>query len=221
MAAVDGTVRSGRRWRLHVGDCLDVAATLPDGAVDATVTDPPWNRGKDYGRNDDRLPSDVYVTWLGEVVAECLRVSRGGVVCFLDRWHATALSALQLPIVGLLPWQREAGWWEPIVWFGARATAQRAPVDRTLRALAGPHRDDGFAASHPCPKPLSAVTPLVRAVAPPGGTVLDPFSGTGTTLVAALRTGRRGLGVELEPRFARIASDRCARTEDASVEAAH
>ncbi|MDP5181836.1 DNA methyltransferase [Blastococcus sp. BMG 814] len=51
---------------------------------------------------------------------------------------------------------------------------------------------------------------LVRLACPPGGVVLDPCAGTGATLVAARRVGRRSIGVELEERWCRTAASRLA-----------
>lgn len=51
---------------------------------------------------------------------------------------------------------------------------------------------------------------LVRLVTPPGGTVLDPFAGSGTTLIAARREGLRAIGIEREPEYAAIIARRVA-----------
>jgi DNA modification methylase len=45
----------------------------------------------------------------------------------------------------------------------------------------------------------------VRLITPPGGLVLDPFAGSGTTGIAALQEGARFLGIDLDPEYARIA----------------
>jgi len=61
---------------------------------------------------------------------------------------------------------------------------------------------------HPTEKPEAVMRGLVR-IAPAGGLVLDPFAGSGTTLVAALAEGRRALGFEMSPEYAAIAERRC------------
>lgn len=66
------------------------------------------------------------------------------------------------------------------------------------------HRRDAHSA--PFPEALCAVP--VRATCPPGGLVLDPFAGTGTALVAAVRQGRRGLGIDLSAGYLRTAVGR-------------
>ena len=57
-------------------------------------------------------------------------------------------------------------------------------------------------------KPLALMRWLVRLVTPPGGLVLDPFAGSGTTLLAARREGLRAIGIEREPDYAKDAAHR-------------
>jgi site-specific DNA-methyltransferase (adenine-specific) len=63
---------------------------------------------------------------------------------------------------------------------------------------------------HPTVKPLELMRWLVRLLCPPGGLVLDPFCGSGTTGAAAVLEGRRFVGIELEPAFVEIAAARIA-----------
>ena len=97
-----------------------------------------------------------------------------------------------------------------------------------LRGMSGPqnqHGDSGSAARffycakasksdrgdgniHPTVKPLALMRYLVRLVTPPGGTVLDPFTGSGTTGVAAKAEGVGFIGMEREPEYHQIATDR-------------
>jgi adenine-specific DNA-methyltransferase len=51
---------------------------------------------------------------------------------------------------------------------------------------------------HPTQKPLPALLPLVKAFSAPGGLVLDPFAGSGSSLLAAKQLGRDWLGIELD-----------------------
>jgi len=64
--------------------------------------------------------------------------------------------------------------------------------------------------THPTVKPIAIMRYLVRLVTPPGGVVLDPFAGSGTTGCAAVLEGARFLGLELEPKHAEIARARIA-----------
>jgi len=69
--------------------------------------------------------------------------------------------------------------------------------------------DNGGRASHPAQEPLSLMRDLLL---PLSGTVLDPFAGTGTTLVAAKNLGRRAIGIEIEERYCEIAAKRLAQS---------
>jgi DNA modification methylase len=62
-------------------------------------------------------------------------------------------------------------------------------------------QDDRLGSKHPTVKPLDLMQWLVRLVTPPGGTVLDPFAGTGTTGEAAFREGFRAVLIEREPEY--------------------
>jgi modification methylase len=60
--------------------------------------------------------------------------------------------------------------------------------------------------NHPAPFPLELASRLVRMFSFQGDTVLDPFCGTGTTMIAALRYGRNGIGIDIEPEYCRMAA---------------
>ena len=64
----------------------------------------------------------------------------------------------------------------------------------------GPDRDAGLA-MHPTVKPLALVVDAILDCSDRGGIVLDNFAGSGTTLIAAEKTGRRGFGIELDPHY--------------------
>jgi site-specific DNA-methyltransferase (adenine-specific) len=60
---------------------------------------------------------------------------------------------------------------------------------------------------HVTGKPTELMRKLVEVV-PPGGTILDPFMGSGTTIVAAVSQGRRAIGIEMDPHYHQIAAER-------------
>lgn len=70
--------------------------------------------------------------------------------------------------------------------------------------------DRGTGNDHPAVKPAALMAWLCRLVAPPGGLILDPFAGSGTTGVACMETGHRFIGIEIDAGYCRIARRRIA-----------
>ncbi|WP_206192573.1 DNA-methyltransferase [Scrofimicrobium canadense] len=66
----------------------------------------------------------------------------------------------------------------------------------------------GYPGKHPCEKPLPLMEHLIRSSSRIENTVIDPFAGSGSTLVAAKRLGRKAIGVELEEKYCEIAARR-------------
>ena len=73
-------------------------------------------------------------------------------------------------------------------------------------------QERGEGNNHPTVKPVALMEYLIKLVLPPGGIVLDPFAGSGTTLVAAKNLGVRAIGMELDPEYAAIAIRRIRNT---------
>lgn len=206
---------------IYHGDCLDV---LPTVAADAVVTDPPYNVGCAYGSGtDDRRQADDYAAWLGMRLAACQAPE---IIWFPGKVNSFRAGEVCLR-AGLRPhwmlgWHRKefAGdrWlggpaicWEPIVW------ASRRDKPECLKVLGHLGRDflvvpsthgDPVARHHPCPKPYKVMAWLVGLFVEAGGTVLDPFLGSGTTLLAAKNLGRKAIGVEIEERYCELAAKR-------------
>lgn len=64
---------------------------------------------------------------------------------------------------------------------------------------------------HPTEKPTGILEPLIEYACPPGGSILDPFAGSGSTLAAAKATGRKAVGVEADERYCEAAARRLAQ----------
>lgn len=71
-------------------------------------------------------------------------------------------------------------------------------------------------AGYPTQKPLALLDVLVRACSPPGGLVIDPCCGSGSTLVAAAASGRAAAGCDISPRAISVARSRLAATSDSA-----
>jgi site-specific DNA-methyltransferase (adenine-specific) len=92
---------------------------------------------------------------------------------------------------------------------GAEAVEREEGSAGTKSPRAGAGRTaDSVRNHHPCVKPVSVMRHLVRLVTPPGGLVLDPFMGSGTTGIAAVREGFDFVGIEMNPEYLAIAEAR-------------
>jgi site-specific DNA-methyltransferase (adenine-specific) len=76
---------------LYAADCMKLLPLVKDEVVDTIFADPPFNIGKEYGKNtDDSLPDEHYIQWCREWLAECVRVLKPGGSLFvynLPKWN--------------------------------------------------------------------------------------------------------------------------------------
>ncbi len=207
---------------LYQGDCLEVMPTL--GAVDAVVTDPPY--GVNYNGSTTKHGENGYAyngfedtpKYIETVCVPALRMaaamSRSMVA---TPGNANAFKYDQPRAQGAIfyPSGANAGPWgfvcsQPLFYYGK---------DPFLMLGKG-SRPNGFSTTeatdrtvaHPCPKPEGQTRWMVQRVSFTGETILDPFMGSGTTLVACAKLGRKGIGIELDPDYFEIA---CRRVEEA------
>lgn len=235
---------------VHRGDCLRLLPTVPDGSVDALITDPPYSSGG-FTRADKAAPVAVkyqqggtdreYATfggdsrdsrswayWCALWLSECQRIVKpGGYALMFCDWR-------QLPVAtdafqsggwvwrGLVSWNKGRGSRAPhkgyfrhqceyVVW-GTNGPIDVPPV---TDPRGGPW-DGAYTVPvlqsgkfHLTGKPLDLMRKLVACV-PPGGVVIDPFCGSGTTGVAALLEGRKAVLIEQSAEYASDARKRLA-----------
>jgi len=164
--------------------------------------------------------------WCALWLSECRRVAKPGALCaiFTD-WRqlpsmTDAVQAGGWLWRGIVPWNKTEGARPQKGWFRAQceylvvgANGVPAMLDPTGKTDA-PALPGFFTCTvgrdneHQTQKPVDLMR-WILAITPPGGTVLDPFAGSGTTGVAALLEGRRFIGCELSDHYAAIARRRC------------
>lgn len=93
---------------------------------------------------------------------------------------------------------------------GSYASQDGGP--RLMRSVLQVRSEHGRAV-HPTQKPLGILEPLIQFSVPLGGLVLDPFAGSGSTLLAARRCGRRAIGIEVDPEYVAAAVQRLSQME--------
>lgn len=95
---------------------------------------------------------------------------------------------------------------------GAASYCSHDGGPRMMRSVLRVRSAHGVAV-HPTQKPVGIVLPLLDYSVPPAGIVLDPFMGSGTTLVAARQIGRRAIGIEIDERYCELAAQRLRQGE--------
>jgi DNA modification methylase len=115
-------------------------------------------------------------------------------------------------------WDNTAGRWPAnFIHDGSReATGILGEEARFFYCPKTSQSERGKGNNHPTVKPIDLMRYLCRMVTPPGGVVLDPFAGSGSTLLAARREGFRAIGIELNPEYCQIIRSRLGEPEEAA-----
>jgi DNA modification methylase len=199
--------------RLILGDCLKVMPLL--GKVDAVVTDPPygishssnwassWQRTSIANDGDVRIRDSILVAANvpALVFGSWKQPKPDGVhtVLIWDKGDAAGMGDLSIP------WKPNH---EEIYVIGKGFVGPRSSA--VLRHTNITWESHGR--QHPHAKPVSLICDLLKKC-PTEWTILDPFMGSGTTLVACQRLGRSGTGIELDSDYFAIA---CKRVDEAT-----
>jgi site-specific DNA-methyltransferase (adenine-specific) len=200
---------------LH-GDCVEVMAGLPEGSIDFVLTDPPYLvRYRDRGGR--RVLNDDNARWLEPAFAQMFRVLKPDALCAsFYAWNrvelfAAAWRSAGFQIVGHVIFRKRYASSSRFMEYRHEQAYLLAKGDPALPARPVPDVIDWRYTGnklHPTQKPVGSLLPLVEAFCPPDGIVLDPFAGSGSTLVAAKELGRRYLGIELDAGHHRTATER-------------
>lgn len=213
------TPMTSPKFKLMTGDCIEILSKTGPSCIDLVVTDPPYlvNSTDRAGR----LVNDVESDWLEPAFEQISLVLKkdGFCVSFYD-WSRAEEFLLVWKRVGLRPVGH-------LVWSKSYASNRTGFLRAThecayLLAQGAPARPECWINDllpwsysgnelHPTQKPVSALEPLIGAFSKPGDTVLDPFSGSGSTGQAALLQDRDFLGIELKREYNVLARDRLTR----------
>jgi DNA modification methylase len=197
-------------------DCTQFLPQLPAGIANFALTDPPYL--VNYRARDGRaVVNDSDDSWLKPAFAEIYRVLEPDAFCVsfygwphADKFMKAFREARFRPVghlvfpkrysssVGHVRCQHECAY------LLAKGEPRAAyPVGDVLDWL-----DYSGNKLHPTQKPTSILLPLIENYARPGSLVIDPFAGSGSTLVAAKMLGRNWLGIEMDAKYHSVASKR-------------
>jgi site-specific DNA-methyltransferase (adenine-specific) len=204
--------------RLILGDCLKVMPLL--GRVDAIIADPPYGISFSHGAGGDGIGGGKYISKfngkpiLGDDMPFDPSPFVAAAPCVV-LWGANHFAERLPSSSKWLIWDKRRGLTQndfadcEIAW-----TNQKGVARLIGHYWNGMMRDSerGLPRVHPTQKPIAVMEWCINQF-PDAKTILDPFMGSGTTLVACQRLGRQGIGIELDPDYFDIA---CRRVEQAT-----
>lgn len=213
-------IEQGDGWTLYNADCLDVLPTLT--GVDAVVTDPPYGIGLTAKRAKMRS-GDVTARYGNYAHDDTPEYVRNVVVPAIEMCRQVARSVAVTPGTRSLWLYRPAddvgcfyspagtglGRWgftcmHPILYYG-KDPYLAARLGARPNSSGQIYPNDANTVAHPCAKPIRMMEWLVNRASASNALVLDPFMGSGTTGVACLQTGRRFIGIEIDPGYFDVA----------------
>ena len=217
-------------WQVITGDCLEVMRGLDAGSVDAVITDPPYSINTKSDGNGKLSPWADRVNsafWYKEWIEQArVAIAPSGCLWSFLNWRSfvtfqKAADDLSWPIESVLIWDKS--WIGPggmrglrpsyelvALWAGASFAIKNRGLPDIQRFPWSSFKPNG----HPAEKPLELMVWLVEHSTQPGDLILDPFCGSGTTGVACVQTGRRFIGIEIDPGYADIARARIERAAE-------
>lgn len=195
-------------------DCLPKLKELPDKSIDLILTDPPYGKKADKGTNgfgvaknrrylggwDNKIPPE-------ELFNEMRRVAKNMVI-FGGNYFANLLPPSNCWVF----WDKKGdiAFQNPFADGELIYTTFKKPVKRIVFKQQGFITDSKDKRYHPTQKPTELVQQLIEMFTEPGQLICDPFLGSGTTAIAAIRTGRHYIGYEIDPEYFQICCDRLA-----------
>lgn len=217
------------------GDAMQYVQALPE--VDAVVTDPPYGIvGKFgasglYGKRNMQFAFDQpegvmeHIAAVVDLVAEKAKALH--LFCDPDHYGNIAKQVRKHGYT-VKPWARvkkcppppmPGNWWPSAFELAMYAYKPGAFFGDDSGKRCNVFHCDGYRhgiranekVDHPTQKWLPMIEYIVNTIVPEGGLCVDPFMGSGTTLVAAKLTGRRAIGIEIEERYCEIAAKRLAQ----------
>lgn len=179
--------------KIILGNCLEVLKDISAQSIDLVLTDPPY---PDY-LVDEYQYKDGILDFLKEF--NCKQIIF---------WSAKASFPLDYTAIHI--WDKKTGvgsMYERIFERNGGAAYKVYNYYLINSTIAAQYAHDIFT-GHPSQKPIQLMKKLILENSKEGDTILDPFAGSGSTLVAAKSLGRNYIGIEIDEKYVKIAEDR-------------
>ena len=210
--------------KIICGDVFEEIKKIPNESIDLVIADPPY--GVNYKGGDQNvdkanvIKGDVDAKHYGLLMEQFYRVLKtGGGGCYL--FYANGKENDIFPVRyftkhQILIWYkigkahgdfmaRYMHIYEPILYLTKKSPTKWRGMNNQVDVLMDFRYEKLF---HPTQKPLKIIKKLIENSSDKGDIVLDAFSGSGTTSVAAKKLGRNYIGIEIEEKFVKLANER-------------
>lgn len=207
-----------------LGDCLEILPRIKGDFV--IVTDPPFNIGYHYGKYKDNLNEEDYYKWLSEIFKYAPFV----VVHYPESIYKISWAVEDIPekIISWVYNSNTAKQHRDIAFFGIKPDFKKLkqpfknPNDkRIMKKIAEGKMARGYdwwninqvknvskhKTKHPCQMPVEVMENIIKLL-PEDKIIVDPFAGSGTTLVACKNLNRKYIGVEIDEKYVEIINKR-------------
>jgi DNA modification methylase len=202
------------------GDCLEVMRGMDGESVDFILTDPPYGFNWQSNRRKirhEKIKNDNRFNWLRPAFSEMYRTLKNNSLCVSFYGYpdadifVTAFKSVGFAIKSHFCFLKSnigLGWFARGQHEVAYLLAKGKP-SRPKHAYSDviPFKLTGNKL-HPTQKPINAMGQIIKSFTTENAIVLDPFCGSGSTLVAANNLGRRYIGIEIEEKYCEIARKR-------------
>lgn len=188
---------------IYCADCLEVLPTLAAGSIDAIITDPPYPRMFEYLYEEMAKIAKSILRPGGSLVTLCGHYQLSRILPAMDRhlryrWmikmdqpgaHARMLMGVEVT-------------WKPLAWF---TNGSLSPQRNIVDCCASRRRSKDL---HEWQQDTQYAEWTIESLTDEGNLVVDPFMGSGTTLIVAIKTRRRAIGIEISEKHYEIAKQR-------------
>jgi len=207
--------------KVILGDCLEVMKEMEDNSVDLIVTDPPYGVNYDGSSSTKRekIKNDFNADLYKKIIPELYRIIKpggGGIYIF----YTNSKSHIIFPLLKKIPYQvfiwykinfnfnmgaKFKNTYEPILYLKKSPTKFRGSTNQTDVFIYKKNTQNIF---HPTQKPNDLIAKLIKLSSDDEDIVFDPFLGSGTTAIIAKLLKRKYIGIEIDPKYYKIAKQR-------------
>lgn len=210
---------------IYNGNCLEILPLIPNESIDLIVTDPPYFVLGKYMKWDKFTGIDEYLDFTERWLSQCFRVLKNNRACYVfwsqKHLHHFFKLDIDFTINRMLIWHhpnlakptRKSYLWtyDPIFYLtkGKPKFDANFLVKENTDVLVYAKPQSNFKGLkkryHPTGKPVDLIKRLITPTTVSGQVVLDPFMGSGSTLVASKLLNREWIGIEIDRKYCEVA----------------